>query len=182
MRLSSPSLARSRETWTSIERSKLSSAEPFARSSSCSRDSTLPGPLRERAQDRELVRGDVDRLAVERRPSSARDRARAADLIVVLARAGLAADAAHVRADPREQLARRERLGDVVVGADLEAEHAIGFFAARGHHDDRHVDARAQLAADLDAVAAGQHQIEHDAVVLAAQRLGLALDAVARRS
>ena len=39
----------------------------------------------------------------------------------------------------------------------------------------------AQLAADLDAVAARQHQVEHDAVVLAAQRFGLAFDAIPRR-
>ena len=100
-------------------------------------------------------------------------------MIVSLRGAGLTADAAHVGADPGEQLARRERLGDVVVGADLEAEHAIGFLAARGHHDDRHVAAPAQLAAHLDAIAAGQHQVEHDAVVLAPQRLRLALDAIA---
>ncbi len=34
---------------------------------------------------------------------------------------------------------------------------------------------------DLDAVAPGQHQVEHDAVVLAAQRLGLTLEAIGGR-
>ena len=41
------------------------------------------------------------------------------------------------RADPRQQLRHRERLGDVVVGAGREAAHAVALLAARGQHDDR---------------------------------------------
>ena len=40
---------------------------------------------------------------------------------------------------PRDQLARAERLGDIIVGAGLEPADAVLFLAARGEHDDRHV-------------------------------------------
>ena len=39
--------------------------------------------------------------------------------------------------DPRAQLARAERLGDVVVGAQLEAEHLLGLLRPRREHQDR---------------------------------------------
>ena len=42
------------------------------------------------------------------------------------------------RPDPRHELARAERLDDVVVGAELEADDAVGLLAAGGEHDDRH--------------------------------------------
>ncbi len=38
---------------------------------------------------------------------------------------------AHDRANPRNQLARAERLGDVIVGAGFEAANAVAFLAAR---------------------------------------------------
>jgi hypothetical protein len=38
----------------------------------------------------------------------------------------------HQRLDPRQQLARRERLGQIVVGAHLEADDAVERIAARG--------------------------------------------------
>ena len=41
------------------------------------------------------------------------------------------------RADAASELADRERLGDVVVGAQLEAEHLVDLVVARGQHDDR---------------------------------------------
>ena len=77
--------------------------------------------------------------------------------------------AAHPRAPQRRfdaaaELAHREGLGDVVVGADLEPGDLVGLAAFRGQHDDRHLAARAQLAADFDPVEAGQHQVEDDEV------------------
>ena len=76
-------------------------------------------------------------------------------------------DAAQQRGDPRGQLLRAERLGDVVVGAELEARDAIGFFAARRQHDDRDRRGRrigAQRLADPQAVQPRQHQIEDDEI------------------
>ena len=97
-----------------------------------------------------------------------------ADLALVLgAQVGRqAARAAQDDLDARQQFARAERLGQVVVGAHLQADDAIGFLAARGQHDDRDVGVGAQRAAQREAVVAGQHEVEHDQVECAlVQRL-----------
>src|SRR5690242_1656656 len=62
--------------------------------------------------------------------------------------------------DPQYELARRERLGHVVVGADLEPEYAVGLLAERGqhHHRQRRVEC-AHAPAHLKAVDARQHQV-----------------------
>src|SRR5262249_20056010 len=67
--------------------------------------------------------------------------------------------------DARDELADREGLGDVVIGADLEAADLVRLLRARGQHDDRH-DAvlRAQLLADRVAVQVAEHEVEDDAV------------------
>jgi hypothetical protein len=46
-------------------------------------------------------------------------------------------DGAHAR----QQLARGEGLGDVVVGAELEADHAVDLVAARSEEEHRHLGA-----------------------------------------
>lgn len=61
----------------------------------------------------------------------------------------------------RDQFARLEGLDQVVVGAELQAEHAIHKVAARGEHQHWHAGAQTEPLADLQAVAARQHQIEH---------------------
>jgi hypothetical protein len=79
----------------------------------------------------------------------------------------LLADAPQHGADARHELGRRERLGDIIVGAGIEAAHAIALLAARRQHDDRQVGGdglAAQLAADLDARHQGQHPVEQDEV------------------
>ena len=53
------------------------------------------------------------------------------------------------RANARDELARRERLDEVVVGAELETGDAVLFLALGGEHDDRHVGGVADRAADL---------------------------------
>ena len=74
-----------------------------------------------------------------------------------------AAGAAQHRADARDHLGAAERLDDVVVGAELEADDPVGLRAARGQHHDRDVAAAPQRAADVAAVAVGQGQVEqHD--------------------
>ena len=77
------------------------------------------------------------------------------------------ARAAQQRRHARAQFLRAERLGDVVVGAELEARDAIGFLAARRQHDDRNGGDRrigAHRLADEQAVHAGQHQVEDDEI------------------
>jgi hypothetical protein len=95
--------------------------------------------------------------------------------------------AAQLRLDARQQLAQAERLDHIVVGAALETGHFIRFLAARREHDDRLAHAvGAQLAAQRQAVAAGQHEIQHDEIRIALQgrrtalrHVGGAQDAIA---
>ncbi len=77
------------------------------------------------------------------------------------------ADAAQHRLDAREQLARRKRLGDVVVGAALETAHFVLLLGARGQHDDRDllgVLGALQGAGELQAAHVRQHPIDQHQV------------------
>src|SRR6478736_1324336 len=76
------------------------------------------------------------------------------------------------RLDPGRQLAGRERLRDVVVGAELEAGDAVRLLVAGSEHDDRNLRAGADLAADFEAVHAGQADVEHDETHRLATELG----------
>ena len=62
------------------------------------------------------------------------------------------------------QLAQAERLGDVVAGAELEAEDDVDLGVPGGDHDDRHRLQGAHLLAELDARLVGQHDVEQDQV------------------
>ena len=64
------------------------------------------------------------------------------------------------RLDARQQLAQVERLGDVVVGADLEADHLVDRIAAAGDDDQPAAPVLAQLARDREAVLARQAEVE----------------------
>ena len=68
------------------------------------------------------------------------------------------------RLHARAELAHRERLGDVVVGAQLEPEDLVDLLGLGGEHDDRDRGAGAQPAAHLEAVHLGQHHVQHDEV------------------
>ena len=64
--------------------------------------------------------------------------------------------------DAGGQLLGHEGLGDVVVGAGLEpGHHVVGVVAGRDH-DHRHRTGPAELPAALEAVDAGQHQVDED--------------------
>ena len=67
-------------------------------------------------------------------------------------------------ADAASELADREGLRDVVVGAELEPEHLVDLVVARRQHDDRDGGAGSEPAAHLEAVEAGQHHVEHHQV------------------
>jgi hypothetical protein len=66
----------------------------------------------------------------------------------------------------RTELGDRERLGDVVVGAELEPEHLVELVVAGREHDDRHRTTRPQLPADLEPVKLREHDVQHDEVNL----------------
>ena len=55
---------------------------------------------------------------------------------------GRAAGAAQHGIDARQQFARREGLGHVVVGAAIEACDLVALGGARGEHDDRQIARR----------------------------------------
>ena len=91
---------------------------------------------------------EVERLALLRRR---RRRQRAA--------------AAQHRLHAREQLARIERLAEVVVRAEFQPDDAVDVVRTRGEHDHRDVVARrAQLAQRREPVDARHHQVEHDQI------------------
>ena len=98
-----------------------------------------------------LVGGDVDLQLTgpeHRRPSPGRRRQRAAR-------------PAQHRLHPGGELPGRERLGHVVVGAELEADDAVGLLAEGGEDDDGDGRRRPDPFAHLEAAEAGQHQVEH---------------------
>src|SRR5262249_12691507 len=70
--------------------------------------------------------------------------------------------AAEDRLDPGRELARGERLRDIVVGAELEPSDTVRLLIARREHDDRHLRARANAAAALGAVDPRQADVEDD--------------------
>jgi hypothetical protein len=67
-------------------------------------------------------------------------------------------------ADPGYELAQPVGLGDVVVGADLEADDSVELGPLRGDHDHRHLALRPQLAAHVDARQLRQHHVEQHEV------------------
>ena len=77
--------------------------------------------------------------------------------------------AAQDGADARRQFARVEGLGEVVVGAQFEADDAVDILAAGGEHHDRNFALLAQAAEDFEAVDAGQHDVEDHQAKVAAQ-------------
>ena len=69
------------------------------------------------------------------------------------------------RADPAHQLAQRERLRDVVVRAELQADHLVELVAPRRQEQDRRLGAdRAEAAQHLEPVDARQPDVEDDEV------------------
>ena len=68
--------------------------------------------------------------------------------------------------DPGEQVVDVERLGDEVVGAELEAEEGVAAALRAAAHEDRHVGHVLEDAAQHQPVLVGQHQIENDQVGL----------------
>ena len=58
-----------------------------------------------------------------------------------------------------------ERLGHVVIRADLQTEHQVDLLPLAGQHDDGRIDAiAAEVAADLIPVLVGEHQVEQDQI------------------
>ena len=68
------------------------------------------------------------------------------------------------RAQACQQLAGREGLRDVVVGAQLQTDHAIRLVPFGGQHDHRNAAVLTNAPANFQAVHAGHHHIQQDRV------------------
>ena len=138
--------------------------------------------MREQAQQLELLRGERHRLALQ--PDLARgfaDAQRAEhEILLALGRArGTAFGTAQQRAHAREQHHGIHGFHHVIVGAGLEADDVVEIGVARGQDQDRHFVHAAQLAADRQAILAGQQQVEqHEAWLLAREPLHGAIAAL----
>ena len=88
-------------------------------------------------------------------------------------------DAAQQRAHAREQHGQRERLGQIVVGAQVEAAHDVARRVTRGQQQHRHVTVvRAQPRDDVEAGDPGQHHVEEHQID---RRRALVREALERR-
>src|SRR5688572_17627435 len=68
------------------------------------------------------------------------------------------------RANARYKLAHAEGFGNVIIGAKLESDDTVGFFASCCQHENWHTGifvVTARLTADLQTVQSGQHQVEN---------------------
>ena len=102
------------------------------------------GVHHEQLEQVELGLGELERAAAAGGGAAERVEHEVADLerVVVAGDAG----AAHQRAQARAQLVERERLHEVVVGAGVEAGHAVGHLVAGGEHEDGHLRRRGPAA------------------------------------
>ena len=72
--------------------------------------------------------------------------------------------APQVRRHPRDELAQAQRLGDVIIRADLQRDHRVDLVRPRAHHDHGHAGIHlAKLAADVKPRHVRQRDLEeHD--------------------
>ena len=87
-----------------------------------------------------------------------------------------------------QELVHPERLRHVVVGAGVERGNLVGFAVAHRQHDDRHRAPPAQATDHVDAVDAGEAEVEHHDVGMMRRRerermfaIGREVDVVAAR-
>jgi hypothetical protein len=120
----------------------------------------------EEAQEVEFAGGRVDLVAADQ--DAAAGHVELDDAEAVGLGTGLAAAATAQRgANAGDDLGHREGLGDVVVGAQGEAEHLVALLVLGRKDDHRRIGiVGAHALDDLDAVELGQHHVEQDEVGL----------------
>ena len=100
------------------------------------REKAWPGCAGEEQQQVELALGELRLLAAdERAPAAGVDREAVEAQRRRLLRRGV--DPAQHGVDAGHELGRRERLDDVVVGAEPQADHPVGLLALGGQQDHR---------------------------------------------
>ena len=159
-----PSILRRRyPTYTSTTLLPGSKSSPHTRSESCGRVEHAPGAPHEALEEGVLARGQLDAPVAPGHLARGRVEGEGPH---PEHRSALPLPAPQERPHPGEQLVERERLGQVVVGAEVEASHAVGDAVARGQEQDRRLDAAlAHGAHHAEPVAARQHHVEDDQVV-----------------
>ena len=88
----------------------------------------------------------------------------------IAGRAGARREMTFGDAQAREQLADAERLGQVIVGAEIERRDLVGLLVARGQHDDRPREPFAQALDHFEPGDVGQAEIDDDDVGLSRRR------------
>ena len=121
--------------------------------------------LDEVAEELEFAGGERDEVAVADDVGLPEIDLDSTETEAALGRWGRGADAAEQDFDASEELGEFEGLGDVIVGAELEADYFIDGEAARGQHEDGEFEALlAELAADFEAIDAGERNVEQDQI------------------
>src|SRR5579884_2575774 len=132
---------------------RLAGLDPARASHEVGEQLELPGgELHLRAVDQHAAGGAVDHEVADLLPFG--------HVLLGQPRAGATDDGV----DPGQDLAHGEGLGDVVVGAHLQAEDRVDLGVPGGEHDHRHPAALAQVPADVQTVHPGQHEVEEDQV------------------
>ena len=114
-------------------------------------------------------------------PFGQKGEAAVAEDLVVLAGEGGPFAAAQQGLDPHHQLLEVKGLGEVVVGAGVEAAHLVLGAAEGCEHQDRNLGGlfvATESLADGEPIDVGQHQIQQDHIGSVLLGKGLALDAV----
>ena len=119
------------------------------------------GALEEELQEAEFLRGEGNICAAAEEAVGDGVEAAIAELI----RGGGGGMAAEEGLRAGDEFADAEGLGDVIVGAEIEAADDVFLLALCGEHEDGHGEFfRADGAADFKAVEAREHDIEDDEV------------------
>src|SRR5918997_6104406 len=117
-------------------------------------------------QELELGVGEVHLVAPHGHPAAGEVDPQAVVVELVGALARRNRDPAHDRPYPRDEFPHGERLGDVVVGPQLQPHDPVYLVVLGRQHDDGYVALGADPAADLRAVELGEHDVEDDEVRL----------------
>jgi hypothetical protein len=120
----------------------------------------------ERVQQAELGRGQAEAPIAQLDLHGVRihHEARGRQDVLMRLRRAIPVPSTKLHADAGHQLTWAERLDDVVVCAEVEADHLVGVAAARREQHDRDVARLAEPPTDLEPVESGQHHVEEDEV------------------
>ena len=148
-----------------MERSLLSSSRGRGEAEEVVAGEDLAGVGGEGGDEVDLHRAEVDGVA----GGVAQAEGAQVEAVGAEARAGGGGGAADRAAaedggDAGGELGELDRLGEVVVGADLEADDAVDEVAGAGQDDDAGVVAGAQVAGELEAGLAGEADVEDEEV------------------